>query len=367
MRNNPLVVFAYAFSHRKTFDFIETLISNGFSNLYVVAAPKVKLKNTKATASSLLNSIPTAKELSKKYGLKYIEVAHSSVEEIKRFVPAEAKTAIIAGARILSKEVINIFEFGVINFHPGAIPETSGLDSFFWMIEKNAKPGITVHYIDHKVDAGELIFFYNAAITEVITESELKEEIYNSQILALKRLLKYFVPHQKCLTEKLYRPAKNEPMNEKEKTRVSLKFNQWLENQKKIEEMIHNCYRAIKGDDLNLLIKNYLNEFNSYKNNYGRGLVSECAYYNSLKCLSFLIEKKCDVNEANDKGTTPIMYSKTMFMNESSKNNLILAKEVIKKLKKAGADVNIKDVYGKTVFDYLNGENAELIASELVK
>ena len=69
------------------------------------------------------------------------------------------KTAIISGARIIKRDVIKLFANGIVNFHPGMIPETSGLDSFHHSIAQNCSMGVTVHLIDHRVDAGKFIFF----------------------------------------------------------------------------------------------------------------------------------------------------------------------------------------------------------------
>ena len=365
MNSKPLVIFAYAFIHRKTFDFIKTLIDGGFNNLYIIAAPKLELGKKETTNIGLFGNIRTAKDLSKFYGLKYIEVAHTSVDEIKRFVPLEAKTAIIAGARILKKEIIDIFEHGIINFHPGAIPETSGLDSFYWMIKKKAKPGITVHYIDHKVDSGELIFFHHIDINEINSVTGLISEIYNSQIQALKRLLIVLSLNKKCLTMKIDRPEKNHQIDDNMKTQILEGFDNWLGIQKKMEAKVSNCYEAVKDDNINLLKNNFDNEFIGYKNNFGRGIISECAFYNSIKCLKFLIKHKCDVNQFNEKGTTPLMYSKTLAMNSLDKKKLDIAKDIILELKKAGANANQRDIYGKTVFDYLNGKNRDPLFHEL--
>ena len=43
---------------------------------------------------------------------------------------------IISGARIIDKKIIKLFKYGIINLHPGKIPETSGLDSFFGQLKK---------------------------------------------------------------------------------------------------------------------------------------------------------------------------------------------------------------------------------------
>ena len=46
---------------------------------------------------------------------------------------------------------------GIINFHPGLIPEARGLDTPQWCIYDGIPLGVTSHFIDSKVDAGRII------------------------------------------------------------------------------------------------------------------------------------------------------------------------------------------------------------------
>ncbi len=62
---------------------------------------------------------------------------------------------IILGAGILSAKCVQGKK--IINCHPGIIPASRGLDSFKWAIYEMKPLGITLHYIDAQVDAGEII------------------------------------------------------------------------------------------------------------------------------------------------------------------------------------------------------------------
>jgi phosphoribosylglycinamide formyltransferase-1 len=45
----------------------------------------------------------------------------------------------------------------IINAHPGIIPACRGLDAFKWAVHDLKPLGVTLHYIDENVDAGEII------------------------------------------------------------------------------------------------------------------------------------------------------------------------------------------------------------------
>ena len=163
-KNIPIIIFGYAFPHRKTYDFVNTLFVKGFRNLVVIGAPKLILARRDSTNQTGSSSY-CVKDLCSSLKIEFTECAHDKVEVIENLrAQLNSKIAIISGARILKKEVIDLFEDGIVNFHPGKIPETSGLDSFFYTIEKNCSPGVTVHVINEKVDAGKFIFFEKLAV-----------------------------------------------------------------------------------------------------------------------------------------------------------------------------------------------------------
>jgi len=84
-------------------------------------------------------------------------VEHNSDEALEILDHLKPEIGLIAGARILSKAVIQSFTKGIINFHLGLIPEMRGLDCVQWAIYEGLPLGITSHLIDERVDAGRII------------------------------------------------------------------------------------------------------------------------------------------------------------------------------------------------------------------
>ena len=224
VESKQLAIFSYSFPHRKTTDFLHILYSNGFRNISVVAAPKVFVNNGECNYEG-----ECTQELCEYYGYRFIETAHSNVEVIRSFLSEvnATETAIISGARILKAEIIDIFRDGIINFHPGEIPATSGLDSFYWMIKNYSKPGTTAHYIDHRVDAGNLIEFTPADIDADDDYVTLRNKIYASQILSLKNILFKLKSGNTIERTLIFRPFKNNIMSDNEKEVVMQGFDLW--------------------------------------------------------------------------------------------------------------------------------------------
>lgn len=158
----------------------------------------------------------------------YYSCAHDDMEWIGKIVRQHgASLALISGARIIKKDVIALFEEGVINFHPGRIPETSGLDSFFYTIQKNIPAGVTVHYIDERVDAGSQWCFEPVKLSLEDTPGTIVEKLFWLQLALLK---KFLLKRQRNDIERteIIRSKKNSPMESLDKYRCLKALPQWL-------------------------------------------------------------------------------------------------------------------------------------------
>ncbi len=234
MKKKPIIIFCYSFPHRKTYDFVSTLVSKDYKNLWLVAAPKLKLKHNRNNTGSdnpNLSEKYNIKKLCEEFSLNFIESAHDDKEKIQKIINDSGSTkAIISGARIIKKEIIEMFSDGIINFHPGKIPETSGLDSFFYTIKTNSPMGVTVHLIDHRVDAGFFIFFERLMVEESDTFESIKEKLYQTQLVSLSKYTDNFLEAYKEFPP-IDRPKKNIPLTETEKENIRLSFPEWRNNQ----------------------------------------------------------------------------------------------------------------------------------------
>ena len=88
----------------------------------------------------------------------------------------------MAGARILKQRVIDCFSIGIINFHPGLIPEARGLDAMLWSVLRDVPLGISAHLIDEHVDAGRLLLRQLIPIAADDTALDLSERLYEYQL-----------------------------------------------------------------------------------------------------------------------------------------------------------------------------------------
>ena len=153
------LLFVYDFPHAKSVRFIRKLKESDIKIDVIVAASYKKIKKTKRLYDfHKYNSTSVhPKDISKKFKIPYFNLDHNSSEVKKIIIDYKINFGIIAGARILSQEIIKLFSYGILNIHPGLLPQNRGLDSILWAIKKNYKIGISAHLINDKIDAGRLV------------------------------------------------------------------------------------------------------------------------------------------------------------------------------------------------------------------
>ena len=179
-----IVVFAYNFPHRKTQDFLFHLFACGIKVNHVFAADAVKLDippsevRTKIRHCTQLDPSDVAKSI----GAQYHQVPHQGSQINALIEEINPEIGIIAGARILKADVINGFRNGIINFHPGMIPEARGLDALLWSIRNDISLGVTSHLIDERVEAGKILERRTIDLHEDDTIFDLSERLYELQL-----------------------------------------------------------------------------------------------------------------------------------------------------------------------------------------
>jgi len=231
IRTEPIAVFAYAFAHRKTQDFLLELAAAGFRDVTVIGAPWKALPHSDPNHyfPTMLRSAPSlaTPDVCRALGFAFHECEHDDVDAIAELrTGAGFQLGVISGARIIKRAVIELFDEGILNIHPGKLPETAGLDLFFYTITKGVPMGVTAHYIDPRVDAGDELFFEETPLGPDDTIEVVQSNNYQSQIRALRR----FIAGRDAGTltrQPVDRPRKNDPMTPEEKRAAVETFPNW--------------------------------------------------------------------------------------------------------------------------------------------
>lgn len=84
-------------------------------------------------------------------------INHPHIEE---FIRSRQPDIIISAFfnRILKPNIIGIPRLGVLNIHPGWLPDYKGVMNYFWVLKNNdATAGVTLHWINEGIDTGDII------------------------------------------------------------------------------------------------------------------------------------------------------------------------------------------------------------------
>ena len=114
---------------------------------------------------------------------------HNSEEAISFLKKIKPSHGIILGARILNKNVIDCFSSGIINFHPGVLPENRGLDNLKWAIYNNLPQWVTTHFIDENIDVGYEIYKEYLEVDVRDTLFDINSKLFDLQIEQLNKLI----------------------------------------------------------------------------------------------------------------------------------------------------------------------------------
>jgi phosphoribosylglycinamide formyltransferase 1 len=78
---------------------------------------------------------------------------------VKMLQDAEVELVVLAGfMRVLKEQMLAAFPRRIVNIHPSLLPKFPGLEAWKQALATNEKwTGVTVHYVDEKIDHGDII------------------------------------------------------------------------------------------------------------------------------------------------------------------------------------------------------------------
>jgi methionyl-tRNA formyltransferase len=106
----------------------------------------------------------------------------------------------VYGSNIIKAELLDIDALW-LNAHGGILPGYRGLDSNLWAIAENKldKVGVTVHVVNSRVDAGDIIWTEGVEVKSILSLFGIRLKI--AQIMAFKFI--YFLTFDSCNISKV--------------------------------------------------------------------------------------------------------------------------------------------------------------------
>ena len=226
-------IFTHNWPHKKTYEGVMRLIVEGYKIDCMIGRNPVDdlgFYQSKIRISPKGLMYPDPKQIAERFNIPYYILVHNS-EETRRIIQKMGlDIGIILGARILKDYIIDSFNIGILNLHPGILPEVRGLDCHKWAILKDLPQGVTAHLIDKRIDRGKII---KKQIIDVYKDDTLLDIFLRIQNLEQSLMIESL-----NMTKNGFRP--------------------------KITIEQGNYFKSVPDD----LEKELLNKFIEYKNNY---------------------------------------------------------------------------------------------------
>lgn len=185
-----LAIITYDYAHLKTEQLVHRLLlKNRLEigrklDMILLALPF----SSRASRSVLLPHRPdqdksvSTRDLAARHRLEFLPCTYDCIPDVADFY-------LIAGAGILSAKAIG--KKKIINVHPGIVPSARGLDAFKWSILDGIPLGVTLHYIDAEVDAGETIAIVETPIFLSDTLNVLARRHYELELDVASEFLNF--------------------------------------------------------------------------------------------------------------------------------------------------------------------------------
>ncbi len=184
MQDKNIGLITYDYPHLKAEQVVENLIGN-YPNMKMYALPFIQRKERIVLFNHRPDqAIGIAPEvISNKHNIPFIKC------DSDRDIDDSCDIYLILGAGILSGKCVKGKK--IINAHPGIIPACRGLDSFKWAVYRDIPLGISLHFIDEDVDAGEVFSVIPTTVYTTDRLETLARRHYENEIWALSNFETY--------------------------------------------------------------------------------------------------------------------------------------------------------------------------------
>ena len=222
-----IVFFAYDFPHYKSENLLQNCIENNLKVNLVIAAPKKDLSTGEEIESQKSEKL---RSLSNRNNINFVRIDHLKTDKITSLIrKLNCNLGIIGGARKLLPDLVNSTKFGIINYHPGMLPETAGLNAFERSIKLNIPLKVTAHIINAKLDEGLLLRDLSIPICTKDSIADLKKKSIKNQFYLNQIIVKEY-SQGKITPKPINRIKYNKKMTEKELESLRKEFENWKKN-----------------------------------------------------------------------------------------------------------------------------------------
>ena len=127
----------------------------------------------------------------------HVEVPiHNSEEVMPHLADMPLDLIVFGGTRIIRGEILDYPKDGVVNSHPGLLPDCRGSASPAWSVYHDIPIGSSTHFCDNGIDTGDLLLRREVPVKRGVTYEDLcYETLVLAGILMKEALMAYEAGH----------------------------------------------------------------------------------------------------------------------------------------------------------------------------
>jgi methionyl-tRNA formyltransferase len=203
MRDMSKPTFAYLLlkEHPYGREMLKQLISEGFIPAIIISEDSKIADEEREKFLKRIEGNPIASEIQKQLeelskegiNIKNIEVPiHNSEQVMPHIKDLDLDIIVFGGTRIIRGEILDYPKHGVVNSHPGLLPECRGSASPAWSVYHDIPVGSSTHFCDNGVDTGHLLLKRKVPVKRGMNYEDLcYETLVLAGILMKEALIAY--------------------------------------------------------------------------------------------------------------------------------------------------------------------------------
>jgi len=147
---------------------------------------------------------PAIREQVKELDTKIVSVTIHNSEQVMPLIRGiELDLIVFGGTRIIRGEILDFPQDGVINSHPGLLPECRGSASPAWSVYHDIPIGSSTHFCDNGIDTGHLLMRREVQVRRGMTYEDL---CFETLILAGILMKEVLIAYDEGIWSELRRP-----------------------------------------------------------------------------------------------------------------------------------------------------------------
>jgi methionyl-tRNA formyltransferase len=173
----PRFVFLLLKEHPYGREMLKQLLSEGHSPVLIIEedSPVADEEREKFMERIAGNEIaPTIEDQTLRNGIPVVTVPiHNSSKVMPHIEEMDLDLIVFGGTRIIRGDILDFPKDGVVNSHPGLLPECRGSASPAWSVYHDIRVGSTCHFCDNGIDTGEILLRREFPVERGMTYEDL--------------------------------------------------------------------------------------------------------------------------------------------------------------------------------------------------